>query len=338
MRQLLNTLPVIVITIGMPIIQVFADEKAQPAETNASTPESQSTAVDPAFRAIQQSVEKYVNAYNAHKADVIAELYTANAELIDSAGTVYRGRSVIRAEYESFFETHPKASLRMAVDKVTFVTPTVAIEEGQTASRLAPDQPPSFSKYVAVHAKTADQWRLASVRDEKVDSQHSGEKLEDLSWMIGRWVDEAPDSLMEIDCYWHESGSFLMRDFKIRVDGLLAASGVERIGWDPLRQQVRSWLFDKDGGFLEGSWIRKGNNWTITAQGYRADGRPIQSTYVVTSLRDDAVHLEAINRTVGQEELDDFEMTVVRRPPPPGKVPNVKPAPQNQSKTEKSTE
>ena len=50
-----------------------------------------------------------------------------------------------------------------------------------------------------------------------------------------------------------ESGSYLIREFEIKVKGLLASRGVERIGWDPLQQQARSWLFDKDGGFSEGT-------------------------------------------------------------------------------------
>jgi len=143
---------------------------------------------------------------------------------------------------------------------------------------------------------------------------------------------------MEIDCYWHPSGAYLMRDFRITVKGLLASSGTERIGWDPLQQQVRSWLFDSQGGFLEGTWVRKGNQWTVAAHGYSADGKPTHATYVVNPLRDDAYHLAASNRTAGRDELDDFEMTIVRRPPVPGNVPTLEAAEGKESKAEQKQE
>jgi hypothetical protein len=112
-----------------------------------------------------------------------------------------------------------------------------------------------------------------------------------------------------------KSGAYLIRDFKVRVKGLLAASGTERIGWDPLRQQVRSWLFDSKGGHLEAAWVRDGDEWTVTAGGFRADGKPLQATYVVTPLKRDAYHMRSFNRFAGETQLDDLDMTVVRRPP-----------------------
>ena len=311
-----------------------AHTQENPSGSSTANAESES---GPNFLAIRTEVERYVAAYNAGNAIDVAKLFTENAELIDTAGTAYRGRGVIQAEYQAFFKTHPEASLIMVVDSITFVAPTVAIEEGQTESRLAPDQPPSFSKYVSVYAKQGDQWRLASVKDQEIDEE-AGAKLEDLDWLIGQWIDETSESLMKIDCYWHESGSYLIRDFEITVEGLLASRGTERIGWDPLQQKARSWLFDSEGGFLEGTWVKQGDHWTIATHGYRPDGVPTHATYSVTPLRDDAYHMGATNRTAGRKELEDFEMTIVRRPPTPGDVPAVKTATENKSDSENTEE
>lgn len=309
---------------------------AQPAKAKAAAAAS-AEAEDGDFAAIRRAVEKYAEAYNSGNAEAIAGQYTANAELVDTAGTAYQGRAAIKAEYEAFFQEHPDASIKMVVEKVVFPAPGVAIEQGQTEWRPAKDQASSFSRYVAVHSKEADQWRLASVRNEAI-TRDNADNLDDLKWLIGQWVDEAPESRMEIDCYWHPSGAYLMRDFRITVKGLLASSGTERIGWDPLQQQVRSWLFDSAGGFLEGTWVRKGNRWTVAAHGYSAGGKPTHATFVVSPLRDDAYHLAASNRTVGRDELDNFEMTIVRRPPAPGNVPVLEAAGGKESKAEKPQE
>ncbi|QDT64182.1 YybH family protein [Calycomorphotria hydatis] len=293
------------------------DATSEAAVAEVTTADADSSDSD--WQAIRQLVESYVEAYNSGDSEGVAKLYADNAELIDAGGTTYRGRGNIKAEYEAFFETHPEASIRINVTKLTFVAPATAIEEGQTESRLTDDAKPSKSKYIAMLVKSGDDWKIASVRDSEVPLE-GGEELEQLSWMVGQWIDEGPESLMEIDCYWHESGSYLMRDFRIKIGGLLASSGTERIGWDPIQKKIRSWLFDSAGGFLQGTWVPTETGWEIATQGFRADGEPIHATYVVTPLRDDEYHMNAMNRTAGRERLDDFEMTIVRRPPAPGEV------------------
>ena len=285
-------------------------KESTPAQTNSAVPDVET------WDAIEQSAERYVKAFNTQDAKRLAGLYAENAELTDAAGNVFQGRETIRQEYEAFFQAHPKAQLSLDVSSLHFVTPNMVIEQGQAETQLSIKEPSVLSRYTAVHVKEKDGWRLASVQDFEVPGE-AGKNLEQLAWLVGRWVDEADDSLMEIDCYWHESGSYLIRDFNIRVKGLLATSGTERIGWDPLRQQVRSWLFDIDGGYLEAAWIHDGTKWTVTTQGFRADGKPSQATYVVTPLRQDAYHMASFNRAAGQERLAELDMTVVRRPPEP---------------------
>ena len=39
--------------------------------------------------------------------------------------------------------------------------------------------------------------------------------------------------------------------------------GTQRIGWDPVAGQFRSWDFDSQGGYSEGLWSRDGDRWII---------------------------------------------------------------------------
>ncbi len=292
---------------------------------------------DPAYEAIRKSAEAYLTAFNAGDAKAIAQLFAIDAEFIDTSETVFQGRENIREEFEAFFNAHPQATLTIHVDGVRFVGPSLAIEEGRTVSDLNDDEPSSFSRYIAIHTKINDAWLLARVRDEKIDPE-PGQHLEQLNWLIGQWVEESDDSRMEINCYWDESGSYLIRDFNITIEGLLASSGTERIGWDPLNQQIRSWLFDSAGGHIEARWVPGDGYWTATAHGYRADGQAISATYKMTPLREDAYHMAATNRRAGDTTLDDFEMTVVHQPPSPGEVPTLEKSNDNADATQSNKE
>jgi len=310
------------LVVGIAILSSGFVDRLTAEEVVSSSQRTDSTArISTAdWDAVRQSAERYATAYNTRNAEAIAELYAENAELVDADGNVFQGRAAIEREYSAFFEANSQVTIRIVVDDLRTVAPGIIAEDGTTETTFGDNAATIASRYTAVHARQGDTWRLVSVRDSDSQVNDPGGRLEQLAWLIGQWVDEDADSLLEIDCYWHESGAYLIRDFKVRVEGLLAASGTERIGWDPLRRQVRSWLFDSEGGYLEGDWVHDGDTWTVTARGFRADGKPSKATYVVTPLKNDAYHMASFNRFAGESQLDDLDMTVVRKPPAPREV------------------
>jgi hypothetical protein len=48
--------------------------------------------------------------------------------------------------------------------------------------------------------------------------------------------------------------------------------GWQIIGWDPLEERIRSWTFDGEGGFGEGTWTREGDRWLLRETGVAPDG------------------------------------------------------------------
>ena len=50
--------------------------------------------------------------------------------------------------------------------------------------------------------------------------------------------------------------------------------GWEVIGWDPAKQQIRSWIFDSNGGFGESTWAYDGEHWLIKAANVLPNRRP----------------------------------------------------------------
>ena len=90
-------------------------------------------------------------------------------------------------------------------------------------------------------------------------------------------------------------------------------SGMEIVGWDPAEKQIRSWVFDSDGGFSEGKWSQKGNRWFIQKVGTLPDGGKSTATNIVTQVDDDSFTWQSTDRTVDDEVLPNVEEVLVKR-------------------------
>ena len=92
----------------------------------------------------------------------------------------------------------------------------------------------------------------------------------------------------------------------------------ERIGWDPSTRQIKSWVFDTEGGFGCGQWSRNGNEWIIKSTGIMPDGRTATATHVLTRVNPQTARWASVERTVGDQVVPDrAEYVLVRRPPRP---------------------
>ena len=58
--------------------------------------------------------------------------------------------------------------------------------------------------------------------------------------------------------------------------------GTQVIGWDPAAGTIRSWMFDSDGGFGEGTWSKKDNSWIVKFNQVLPDGRKASATNIYT--------------------------------------------------------
>jgi hypothetical protein len=174
------------------------------------------------------------------------------------------------------------------------------------------------SRYSAIHVKQAGKWLLASVRELGDKEVSHRERLRELEWLVGDWVEETEDAVVLTSVAWSDNQNFLLRTFDVRVKGKPALSGTQRIGWDPLTKQIKSWVFDSRGGYGEGLWTRSGNQWVIKATGVRPDGRTATATQVLTYVNKDALRWKSIDRTLGEEIVHEIdEIAMVRKPPQP---------------------
>jgi len=205
-------------------------------------------------------------------------------------------------------------------ESVRFLGTDSALEKG-TATLTPPDgESPETLHYSVVYAKRNGKWLHALVRDDPRPEPTRRERLAELDWMVGEWVNESEDAVVSTSGRWTDDGNFLVRDFDVRIEAKVALKGTQRIGWDPVLKQFRTWVFDSEGGFAEGFMARQGDQWIVKSTGVRDDGQPVSATSVITVLGKDRVGWEMVDRTVGAEAIPDIDRFImVRKAPEPGK-------------------
>jgi uncharacterized protein (TIGR02246 family) len=270
--------------------------------------------------AIRKSDNAYVEAYNKRDAKALAALWSPEAVYIDpETGDEAVGRDEIEKEFAATFEDLKDAKLEVNVESIRFLSPNVAVENG-TARVIGPEGEPDESSYAALFVKREGKWLLDRVTEEVTaappePSPSSYEHLKELEWMIGSWIDQDEDATVQTDCQWTKNQNFLNRSFAVVVGEQVDMAGMQLIGWDPVAKQIRSWLFDSEGGFAEGKWTRKGDRWLIQMDGTLADGRKTTAVNIMTRVNDDSFTWQSVNRAVGGDVLPNVdEVLVVRKP------------------------
>jgi uncharacterized protein (TIGR02246 family) len=270
-------------------------------------------------KAIRLTLEEFVKAFNANDAPALAATFTADAEYIDDGGNGVRGRTEIEKLFRRFFANNKGAQLQLSLDDVRLVTPTVALQDGESVVTLPARGAQSARQYGTVFAKQDQKWFLASVREfpETDDKPAPAERLKELEWLVGDWVDEGGDAVVAISCRWADDRKALVRDYSIKVKGKDALTGTQRLGVDPLTDQIKGWAFDSAGGHGETTWIKDGAQWLVKATAVTADGEAASATYVLKPLAKDRISWKTMHRVVGNRVDPDLEVIVVRKPPPP---------------------
>ena len=297
------------------VVPVFSSSLlwAQDRESSVAKASSSSRSHDEAT--IRANVDAFVKAYNAGDAKAVANLFAPEAQVIDEDGKTSLGRDAIEKTFAGIFADSPKARIRVDIESIRFVGSGLAIETGR-AKTTEPGENPDITRYSAVHVKTrSGKWQLGFVRDTQTADLPNQERLKPLAWLIGDWMDESPESLVSTSCKWSEDKNFILQDIAIRKQGNEIMRLSQRIGWDPLTKQIKSWLFDSEGGYGESFWTRAGNTWLVKATAVRRNGTTASMTNIYTPTGKDFYTWQTTDRVVGGEVLPPVEIKVVRKPP-----------------------
>src|SRR6516164_5198002 len=269
--------------------------------------------------AIRANIAQFVKAYNAGDSKAVAALFTPDGQTIDKEGNTAEGREAITQTFAELFAAMPKRQLEVFVDSIRFIGGDLAWEVGRTKETPAPGEPPEYDRYTVLHVKRDGKWQMAMARDEEGPVATGHEQLQPLAWLVGDWVDDAGSSVVLSSCRWSDDRNFLLQEFKLELNGRNAMNVSQRIGWDPLVKQIRSWVFDSEGGFGQSLWTREGNDWIIKATGVRPDGTTASATNLLVRTGTDGYVWRSMDRIVADERQPAMQVKVVRKPPQPKK-------------------
>lgn len=281
---------------------------AQAAEKQKSDTESYTTE-------IRKSATAFCDAFNRADSKAIASTWTADGTLLDDQGKRFKGRKAIEAEYAEMFKKNPGLTMAVDVQAIEFATPTTAIEDGVAQVSNKSGNAVSASRYTAIHVLQDGKWLTASVREARLDVPTNYPQLQSLEWLIGSWESKSTDATVNATFRWIADRSFLQRDYCVRRDGMVIASGVQIIGWDPATRRVRSWSFNSSGGFATGLWTATRDGWRIDCAGLMSDGTPTSSQDFVIRVpgEDNVVGWRSTRRKTGAATLPDAPETVLQR-------------------------
>jgi uncharacterized protein (TIGR02246 family) len=267
---------------------------------------------------LRQSATDFVTAYNKKDAAAVALLFTEQGEIVDGQ-EVTSGRKDIQALYEAIFSGDQR-QIAIEVSDVRIVAPSVAIEEGIYHISPTDDEnaPPRSTAYTAVMLKNdKGTWQIASCRD-VADVTDAAGQLADLEKVIaGEWTTRIDDVKVDYAFGWDPTGKFLLGEILTTKPDADPQTGTMRIGWNAAKKTMVSWVFDAQGGVIEGVWTANDEGWELRSEGTTAEGEVITMNQKLTTDGKDTLIWASTNRVIDGVKMPDASLRIVRQVPEP---------------------
>ncbi len=266
--------------------------------------------------AVRKTIELYTAAYNKGDLQTVMTFWADGAEFVDEGGAVTRGKEAIAALFKKGLAEPKGKTMRIKVGSLRHLRPDLATQDG-TAEVKTPDGTSDTGDFAVVWTKTGDKWQILSVRDlpgaAEAGGNPSAAQLRQLDWLLGEWSHQDKETAVTLSCRRTQKQSFLLIEQTVRIKGEEVLSLTQVIGWDPLRQQFRSWVFDSAGGFGGGLWERRGNEWWVAAEGVRSDGREASGINSWRYVDANTFEWAATDREIDGEPAPDLKVRYTRQ-------------------------
>ncbi|TWU40945.1 YybH family protein [Novipirellula artificiosorum] len=270
---------------------------------------------DNARAEIAAAAQSYLSAYNSRDVAKLVSHWSPDGVYISrTSGDQVVGREAMTEEFTSVFADGNAPKLTATTESIDFVSPNVAVEHG-TATVTRSEGDLIETNYSIVYVKRDGVWLIDRVTEDEILVQSSHyEQLKNLEWLVGSWVDAGDDGVtIELNCQWTKNQNYLSRTYTVVNQQEVESTGLQIIGWDPKEKEVRSWLFDSNGGFIRGTWNQRGDRWIVQSVATLADGATGSFTSVFRPTEDGNYSWQKINQVVAGEILPNLDEVIVRR-------------------------
>ncbi len=274
----------------------------------ASSLPAQDNPPEEADKISKSQVEAYVAAFNKGDAKALAALYAEDTQHTSNEGAAMVGRPAVLENMTKFFAKNPGATLTIEVDSARLLTPDVLLEKGFATVDN------ETTRYVCSYVKTDGSWLISELDETTLPPLDAASvALDDLGWLVGTWKDNATGAKVTSTVDWTKNGHFLTRSYTIDSEDGEPTTATEVIGYDTVAGAVRSWMFDSNGGFGEGTWRQEGNKWINSYTGTALDGSTTTAQHITTYVDDKKYTWESVNRQMDGEVLPNIDKIEVIR-------------------------
>lgn len=271
------------------------------------------------LEAIRKAAQQYLEAVESGDRAKMQSFWTPEGDFVDQMGRRVRPASIpldsTAPTGASVVERGAQGGERMHIhiESTRMVTPDVAIEDGVSEISPPPADRPAMGRFTAVWVKRNGKWLIDSVRAAPSHVPPHEYHLQQLDWMVGDWVEVGDASAIQVKCRWTADNKFLLRQIRIHPKDRDPHLVTQRMGWDPVAGKIRSWIFDSDGGFGEGTWTLDGNRWVVISKSTLPDGKQATGTTINTHVSDDVCVWESVDYTVDGQKMPDLRVKLVRQ-------------------------
>jgi uncharacterized protein (TIGR02246 family) len=286
---------------------VRSADDSKPAEKHpAVAPAGTERAGDEA--AVRAAMTDFIKAVEKGDAKAVAESWTPEGDYIGDDGAVIHGRAAIEEAYAKAFAKKKNSKVEITTESIRFPSKDTALEEGYARSYKGDSERPTSSHYSVLHVREDGRWRMALLRE----SPPLGDSLRDFDWLIGTWEAKTEEAKIRTTYEWGAKKNSIRCLITIEGPGR-NDTGLQVLLEDPRTGQLRSWVFDDDGGFGDATWSRDGRRWLIAASGVQADGGELTATNILTPVNKDSFVWQSTERSLDGEALPNIPPVKVTR-------------------------
>lgn len=246
----------------------------------------------------------------------LASLFAKEATFINlSANDAREGQEAILAYFKQHLHPGLRPQVKIETDSIKFIEEGVAVARG-TMDLHFPSGLKEAVAFKGEFQKVNDAWQLQKWTEiTLVQAPSQYEHLKGLEWFVGKWTNADDDSTFTSKNRWGKNRNFLLQSFSLAVLGQKQLSGKQIIGWDPREGNIRSWIFDSEGGFGVGSWLQDQESWYVTVRYTLPDGSLASATHIYTKVDDGSYKFSSIARDMNgdlQPNIGPFTITRIK--------------------------
>ena len=283
------------------------------AESALAQKASDSLAKDKA--ALGQASKACLAALELGDTKALANFWTSEGTYVNETGERFNVRNLIEKNAGAGRQNHTSRP-QAKVSDVTFrfISADVAIEEGVSEIPSSTREKPIKVRFMALWVRQDDRWKLDNLREWRSSSLARDERLASLDPLSGTWMGSAGNVTMRVSARWNLEKTFLHRALSIETDGQESFSGTQEIGLDPISQQIKSWAFNGDGSYGEGTWSLEGNAWMVVASRTLPNGQTESTTKIFKFAGKDTLIYTSMSANADGELIPNFEIKLSRQP------------------------